>query len=439
MKKLEDYLKSKLNKDDAIVVAVSGGPDSMCLLDNLIKLRKIINFKIIGAHVNHNVRKQSADEQLFVQKYCESKDIIFEKMTIKDYTNDNFHNEARLIRYEFFEETIKKHNAKYLMTAHHGDDLIETVLMRLTRGSTFKGYAGFSKEVKRDDYIILRPLIIYSKKEIEQYNKENNIPFVTDVSNLSDKYTRNRYRKEILPFLKEEDENVHTKFFKFCETLQEYNKYIENIINEKKKAIYNNKTINLKDFNNLKSLEKIKLLELILDEIYNDDLALITNEHINNIIKLINSNKANSEINLPRNIVAKKVYTNLEFTENETKKDSYNIELDREVFLPNNHSIAIVEESKLTDNNCTRINSEELTLPLYVRTRKDGDRMYIKNMQGSKKIKDILIDLKIPIEERNSWPIVVDSKENIVWIPGLKKSKFDKEKNEKYDIIIKYI
>lgn len=439
MKESEEFLRSKLSKNDTIVVALSGGPDSMCLLSLLIKFKKRLNLTIIGAHINHNVRKQSNDEQLFVNHYCDEKEILFETMKIENYTNDNFHNEARLIRYNFFKKIIKKYKAKYLMTAHHGDDLMETILMRLTRGSTLKGYAGFETVVKRNKYSILRPLINYSKKEIEFFNKENNIPYVTDISNLSNKYTRNRYRKIILPFLKNEDENVHLKFLKYSETLNGYNNYIEEIIVKKIKKMYKNNILDLNLFKKLKQLEKEKILEVIFDEIYDNDLALITHKHINNVLKLIDSNKVNSKINLPKNIIAKKIYTTLQITFSELEKENYNIELDNEVFLPNNHSIAIVDKCTLTSNDCTRIDSKEIVFPLYVRTRKNGDKMQIKNMHGSKKIKDIFIDLKIPIENRYLWPIVVDSKGNVIWIPGLKKSKFDKEKNEKYDIIIKYI
>ena len=439
MKDAENFLRSKLSKNDVIIIALSGGPDSMCLLNIVLKFKKRLNLTIIGAHVNHNVRKQSNDEKIFIEHYCEEKKIKFETMKIENYTNDNFHNEARLIRYEFFENLIKKYKAKYLMTAHHGDDLIETVLMRLTRGSTFKGYGGFEQFIQRDTYQILRPLISYSKKDIEAYNKEKDIPFVTDVSNMSKKYTRNRYRKEMLPFLKNEDENVHLKFLKFSETINEYNNYINKIIIKKMKKMYKDNILDLDQFNKLEDIEKNKTLELILDKIYDNDLALITTEHLNNIIKLIDSKKVNSKINLPKNIIAKKVYTTLEITTNKIKKQKYYIELDNEVFLPNDRCISVVEECNVTNNDCTRIDSKDVVLPLYVRTRKTGDKIQIKNMKGHKKIKDIFIDEKTPAEERDSWPIVIDSRDKVIWIPGLKKSDFDKEKDEKYDIIIKYI
>ncbi len=138
-----NYLKSILNKDSIIVVGVSGGPDSMCLLHLLCELKKQLNLKIIVAHMNHKVRKQSEDEAKYVKEFSEENHLIYEYFELKDIPKSNFHSEARIIRYKFFNELINKYNANYLMTAHHGDDLIETILMRIQRGSNLKGYSGF--------------------------------------------------------------------------------------------------------------------------------------------------------------------------------------------------------------------------------------------------------------------------------------------------------
>ena len=200
-----------LTNKDIIVVGVSAGPDSMALLYVLKELRKKIGFKLIVAHVNHNVRKESFEEETFLKDYCEKEDIVFESMIIEKYGDDNFHNEARNIRYNFYRSLINKYNANYLMTGHHGDDLIETILMRIVRGSTLKGYSGFSQIVDMKNYKIVRPLIYMTKDEIEKFDLDNNIPYRIDKSNYKDVYTRNRYRKYILPALKKEDKEVHRR------------------------------------------------------------------------------------------------------------------------------------------------------------------------------------------------------------------------------------
>ena len=127
------------------MAGISGGPDSMALLHVLQLVKKDIDIRIICAHVNHNQRDESDEEEKYVKKYCKMNDIIFECIKINQWGDDNFENEARSRRYKFFEELIENYNAKFLMTAHHADDLIETILMRIVRGSTLKGYSGFFK------------------------------------------------------------------------------------------------------------------------------------------------------------------------------------------------------------------------------------------------------------------------------------------------------
>ena len=160
MDKVYNFLLNEIGitYGDTVVVGVSGGPDSMALLHLLSQLKLEIDIYIVCAHVNHNVREESESEKLFIEKYCDNNQIIFESMKIEEYGDDNFHNEARTKRYTYFDSIVKKYDAKYLITAHHGDDLMETILMRIVRGSTFKGYAGFSKILDMGSYKILRPL-----------------------------------------------------------------------------------------------------------------------------------------------------------------------------------------------------------------------------------------------------------------------------------------
>ena len=231
----------KIKYGDVIVVAVSGGPDSMALLHLLIRLKKALDIEVICASVNHNTgRIGQKEEQENVKKYCKNNSITFEGLTIEDYGDDNFHNEAHAKRYNYFKELVKKYNAQYLFTAHHGDDLMETILMRIVRGSTLKGYSGFSSLVEMDGYKIVRPLIHVTKEEIIEYNKKNKVPYDIDSSNEKDVYTRNRFRKYIVPEFKKEDKNVHNKFYKFSKTLLEYNDYIDKQVKKiiPKKSLY---------------------------------------------------------------------------------------------------------------------------------------------------------------------------------------------------------
>lgn len=427
----------KFNKGDCIVVGCSGGPDSMALVHMLLSIREKYELSIVIALVNYNVRDESTEEANYVRKFAEKNNLVFEYLSIDEYGDDNFENEARNIRYNFYDKLVKEYNANYVMTAHHGDDLIETILMKIVRGSNISGYAGFKKVVEMDNYKIVRPLIEYTKDELIQYDKENKVKYYVDKTNFDSTYTRNRYRKEILPFLKNENDEVHKKFLKFSNTLLQANDFI---IKERNKAIKRcviDETIKIDKFKLEDEYIQKEIIYYLFSKFYQDDLFLVNDLHINLLLELINNNKSNTSVNLPNEVVAVKNYNNVEIKKVTDQINSYEIELIDEVVLPNDHKIIRIEETDLNSNDICRLNSKEINLPLVVRSRRLGDRISLKN-SGSRKIKDIFIDRKIKIEDRNIWPIVVDSSDQVVWIPGIKKSKFDKSKNDSYDIILKY-
>lgn len=430
--------KLKLTEIDTVVIGVSGGPDSMALLYIMNQFKEKIGFKIICAHVNHNKRPESEKEQKCLEKYCKENNIIFEYIKINNWGDDNFHNEARTVRYNFFDEIINIYSARYLMTAHHGDDLIETILMRIVRGSTLKGYSGFSRIVDKGNYTLVRPLITVTKTEIENFDIKNNIWYAIDSSNNEDHYTRNRYRHKVLPFLKKEDPNVHKKFLKYSKTLLENNEFIENEASKYFNKVFHNGNLNIDKFVQLDKVIQSKIIYNILERIYGDDLFIICDAHVDLIFNLISSSKSNSIVHLPNNLVVIKSYNDLVFTYDEEQTDKYEIEVINIVNLPNGKIIEKTTDTNEISNNIIRLNSKEIALPLYVRNKRNGDKMTIKGMTGTKKISDIFIDDKIKTSERNAWPVVLDSEENIVWLPGLKKSKFDKKISQEYDIILRY-
>ena len=441
MDKVYQDLLERLNikYGDCIIVGVSGGPDSMALLHILIRLKKALDLQIIVAHVNHNTgRKGQFEEQKFVEEYAKKNSLVFETMTIKEYGDDNFHNEARSIRYNYFNSLVKKYHAKYVFTAHHADDLIETILMRIVRGSTLKGYSGFSKTVKMSNYYIIRPLIQVTKDEIYNYLNKNKIKYMQDSSNTKDVYTRNRFRKYIVPEFKKEDKMVHEKFYKFSKTLLEYNYYIERQVDKIYKKIVPDNVLNIEEFLKEDELIQKEIIYKMLEKNYQDDLMLITDKHYELIYNLIKSRKANATIHLPNNIGAIKSYNNLELSKIDIKDNIYEIQIEEYLNLPNGKNIEMIKESKTDGNDICRLDLKEVKQPLYVRNKRDGDKMTIKGMLGRKKISDIFIDDKIATKDRILWPVVCDADDNIVWLPGLKKSKFCKEKNEKCDIILKY-
>jgi len=171
--------------------------------------------------------------------------------------------------------------------------------------------------------------------------------------------------------------------------------------------------------------------------IYEDDVDNLKLFHIKNLMSLIQK-KDNFKTDLPLGFKAIREYDKLRFTKEETSNEKFMLELKNKVILPSDDMIETIEDTDDTSNFTTRLNSQDIALPLYVRTRSSGDKMEIKNMHGTKKISDIFIDSKVEPSKRDGYPIVVDSKNRIIWLPGLRKSKFDNEKNKKYDIILKY-
>ena len=430
--------KFKFKTGDTIVIGCSTGPDSMALMDMLVKIRDKYQLYLICAHVNHNVRKESYDEAIFMQDYCMKNKVFFESMVIEHYGDDNFHNEARNIRYNFFEEVVKKYKANYLMTAHHGDDLMETIMMRIVRGSNLNGYAGFKRVVDMGNYQLVRPLIDFTKEELLEYDERNNVTYFIDSSNSKPKYTRNRYRKVVLPFLKEEEPNVHKKFLKFSENIMSANEFIEKERNKALEQVLDHGKISISKFLKIDSFLQKEILYFLMEIYYQDDLILLNDRHINLLISVIQGNRQNVTVNLPNEVLAVREYDNFYLRRETEELTTYEIEFSDMVDLPNKHSIKKIEDCIENGNDICRLSSSEVQLPLIVRTRKLGDKIYIKGMNGSKKIKDVFIDSKISKSSRDLWPVVVDSLDRVIWIPGLKKSKFDKKKEESYDIILKY-
>lgn len=440
MEEVYNFIRKEigLSVGDTIVVGVSGGPDSMALLYILNEFKNKMDLNIICAHVNHNKRKESEQEKIDLENYCKKNNITFEYIKVTNWGDDNFHNEARSVRYNFFEELVYNYGAKYLMTAHQGDDLIETILMRIVRGSTLKGYNGFSRIVDKGDYKIIRPLITVTKDEILKFDEKNGIQYAIDESNNEDHYTRNRYRHTVLPFLKQEEPNIHKKFLKFSETLLKNSNYIDSVASKEFNKVFQNGNLDIDKFKSLDPVIQTKIIYNILEKIYGDDLLIVGNAHVDLIFGLISSNKSNSVVHLPNNVIVVKSYNELTFSYDDDINDQYEIQIDEIVNLPNGKIIEKVDETNDTSNYTIKLNSKEVTLPLYVRNRRDGDKIKLKGLNAYKKVSEIFINEKIKTSDRNSWPVVLDSKEEIVWLPGLKKSNLDKKNTEEYDIILRY-
>ena len=345
-----------LNDDEYIVIGVSTGPDSMALLNLLMKN---IDKKIVCAHINHSVRKESNEEAKYLENYCKDHNLIFEYYKIDSYEQNNFENEARTKRYAFYEETLKKYHSHTLFLAHHGDDLIETVLMKIIRGSNLEGYAGIKTYSNLSNYRIIRPLLSITKEDIIKYNTINNIKYFTDNTNEDTSYTRNRIRKNILPLLKKENPDVHKSFLKYSNTIQEYYNYIEDYTKKIIKEKYNSHTINIEEFKKEHLFIQKNIIYYILSEIYQNKDNIIKESHVTSIINLINNNKPNSFLNLPQNYQAKKIYKTLNIDKINTNSSTkeYLIQVENKPINIDKIEIKKIDNTFEDGNNICRLNS----------------------------------------------------------------------------------
>ena len=257
-------------------------------------------------------------------------------------------------------------------------------------------------------------------------DKKNNIPYAIDLTNNNTDYLRNKFRHKVLPIYKEINKDAHLKFLQFSNILNKYDNFINSYIDKIYPSIVNDEI-------NIPLL--LKEDELIIDNIIYKYLVNISDNintrHIEFVKKVISSSKKNVIINLP-GITLERKYNKLVIFE---EKGNYLYELNDYVKLNNGYVIKKINDTLDNSNYVCKLDSKEIKFPLYVRNFNIGDRIDIKNSYN-KKVSDIFIDSKI--SDRKSFPIVLDSLGNILWLPGVKKSKFCKTKEEKYDIILLY-
>ncbi|MFC0274281.1 tRNA lysidine(34) synthetase TilS [Metabacillus herbersteinensis] len=437
-----------------VVVGVSGGPDSLALLHQFLKIRKKLQLTIIAAHLDHMFRgKQSESEMIFVQQFCERHDISCETKQIHvaayaDKFNLSTQAAARTCRYDFFKEIMVKHNAGVLALGHHGDDQVETILMRLVRGSIGSALAGIPAKRKFDTGTIIRPFLSLSKDQLLDYCHVHNLNPRFDPSNEKLDYTRNRFRKRVLPFLKEENPLVHARFQYFSETTLEDEMYLQELTKEKMNTVLKRKEkqeveIDTELFCDLPLPLQRRGIQLILNYLYENIPSSLSSIHIEGLQTLLSREHPSGSLDYPGGLKVIKSYQLCLFTfeHKQFEPYCYTLEIPSMLNLPNGYIIKSDIEKNIHEKNGNHtfiINRSFLTGPLLIRTRKPGDKIKVKGMNGTKKVKDIFIDEKVPLHSRSLWPIVEDGNGNILWIPSLKKSIFEGGEGEDDYVVLHY-
>ena len=299
-----------IENGDKIILAVSGGPDSISMLDILYKIQqnKNINFEIIVAHVNHMIREEAMEDAIYVKNFCKKRNIEFylKSIDVKKIANNNkigTEEAGRKERYKFFDELAKKTNANKIAIAHNKNDNVETVFMHILRGTGINGLKGI--EPKRGIYI--RPLIECERKEIEKYCEENNLEPRIDKTNFENIYTRNKIRNVVIPYVQKEfNQNIIQTIDRLSKLVVEEEEYMDKqvkevfndlLLFEDKKEIQ----IDLKKFNNLEKVIKSRLILYTITRIFGSSEG-IEKIHIEDIIKLCSNNIGNKFLTPNKNI-----------------------------------------------------------------------------------------------------------------------------------------
>ena len=432
---------------DTLIIGLSGGADSTALLD-LLSTLPAFPLRLIAAHLNHCLRgaDSDADEQ-FCRELAAHHGIPFESRRVDVKTmaradSLNLEDAGRRARIVFFDELVTTRQARAVVLAHHTDDQAETVLMRLLRGSGMSGLAGMPW---RNDRGYVRPMLEITRSEIEAYLSERHLEWREDSSNRDISFLRNRIRHELLPLLEQYNPSVRT-----CLTITAG-------ILSAEDALLDDQTVQAAgqvcrfpdgtascDISRLDALPlalQRRLIRLMLSRLAGN-LEHITHRHLENILQMATAARPNLRISLPQGLVAVKEYGTLIITSR-----------DKPAFESSEISIPGPGSYRLPDGSLLRIelspapvdpcgaattacfDADRALFPWQVRTFRPGDRIQPLGMSGSKKVKDIFIDAKIPAARRTRTPLVFCGSE-LIWIVGLRTSRLSKIDSSTSRIII---
>ena len=448
--KVLKYIKQNkmIEAGESVVVGVSGGADSMCLLHILNSIKDEYEIDIIAVHIHHGIRKETADrDAVFVKEYCESIGIPchicrYDVPFIAKECGMSEEEAGRKVRYDSFYNVLDtvKNNGKSgkIAVAHNADDLAETVLLNLFRGSGLTGLTGI-RPVRGD---VIRPILCLSRAEVEEYDRHYEVRYITDETNFETEYTRNKIRLDIMPRIVSgiNDKAVsHVNNTAAGLTLiddymdKESDKVIEAITHCDGNDLY----INIEKFNKLHVAMQWQVSKKCLCMVAkkSKDISRI---HIEGLMTLFGM-QTGKKVNLPYGMTAIREYGEVHLRQDISNKESVckSVEKDNSVnicgfgeytYIADNFTAKLSVESDtfskqvFEENNFTKwIDCDIMKANLQLRTRKPGDYIVIDEAGSKKKLKDFFIDKKIP-QERRDKVLLVASGNEIVWIVGYRLS-----------------
>ncbi len=396
-------LDNILKLNDTVGVGVSGGCDSMCLLHFLCKNAGLYGYSVIAINVEHGIRgENSISDTQFVKDYCKANGIKILTYSVDAiaYAKKNklsIEQAARILRYQCFEKAISSQACDKIATAHHRDDNVETVLLNLFRGTGLKGLSGIVKE--RADKII-RPFLSIDRKELEEYAKANGVPYITDESNLSDDYTRNYLRLNVIPKIKKQFPELNKSVSRLAEIVSIDDEYLTQIAEKAVKIENEIASISIPCPRALLSRAIIFALKSM--GVKKD----WEKAHIDQVIDLTSLNNG-AKISLLSGITAIKEYDKIVFYK-QTKKceTEQSFKLGESII---NGNKVLIEQLEAPKNLKSGLFADLDKIPktAVLRARKDGDK-FTKFGGGTKLLNDYFTDKKIPVRERDEKILIAD-------------------------------
>ncbi len=411
-----------LENTENIIVGLSGGADSVSLTHFLYTISKKMNFNLHAVHINHGIRNEEAKrDEIFVKDFCKELKInlIIKEVDIPRISKElkiGMEEAGRKIRYEVFNQVANQNKNSKIATAHTLSDNVETILMRLSRGTGLKGLCGIPP-VREN---IIRPLIEIKREEIEEYCHRNNLSYVNDSSNFEKDYTRNKIRLDIIPKFKEINPNFENAINRAITSIREDENYLENFANKIQSSSSPNEIVSLP------CAIKNRVLMKIINK--HSENGSTEQKHIKDLEKIIKNKQGKMCISGGKIISYSKGNLNVEENSNhEYPKWQYpvkNLNILPEIGAKITLDIISIEEYNKLENkkNIYALDFEKVPPGSVFRNRRPGDKFTFKERKITKSIKKIFNEVKIPPEDRENIPILANEN-TVVWTHKIGVSK----------------
>ncbi len=440
MRKVEKYAsQNKLfNISDRVVLAVSGGPDSLCLFHLFLKLMEQYDLKLVVAHLNHCLRPEGPGEAEAVAKLAGEHGLPCEIRAVdigalKNELGIGEEEAGRLARYQLFLEVANKYNATTLATGHHRDDLAETVLLNIIRGSSVDGLAGILPKRRWKGLKLIRPLLCLRRSEIEEFCNLNNLKPFTDSSNLERNYKRNKLRLDLIPYL---EKQYNPRIIEALANLGDLAAQDRRLLQALARLYYKRYAHFDGPFTRLDRTAVIDLPPALKGRVIFKALAKhiapgqLNRLHIRRLEGFLANSKEGSRLSLPGGMEAKLsgpflILSPVKQKGPEKRLDPVILPVPGHIMLSPSSCIEakMISRQEMSwppGKNQAYLDFEKLPpAPLLVRSRRPGDRFHPQGAKGSKKLKDFLIDQKVPLARRQKLPLVTVGEE-IIWLAGLR-------------------